>query len=271
MAGLLVVAGCTPDANGANTDGNGNEGQEQQAPAPPTEASYPYQMLKDLAQIHLKYNSTDEALKLFELAINVQLQQTNTEDAENWAGFGDALRNAGRVEEAGRAYQRALAIYEKLYQDRAAEVAESAQLNNYYVERVVLLYRVLGSEEKRREWLGKLRADQNNWQQQVNLAGINEQLERFERAEQGYQRAMELTAEHSAHQAEVAVRYGAFLYRRERHVEAETHLRSAVRNAAATAEIKAAAREHLFKVLAAMGKLDDLLGQDTGQESGSSE
>lgn len=263
LAGVCI--GCQPSGNEANTeeqptegDGANTEEETDTAEDAPREAKYPYQLLKELAQVHLKYNSVDEALRLYQLAIDVQLQQTNTEDAENWIGFGDALAKAGRQEEAGRSYQRALGIYENLYKERGPDLLEDSALHNQYVGRISQLYGVLGNQDKRREWLAKLRADENNWQQQLELAAIHQQLERFERAEECYKRAIDLTAEEPANGAIAQIRYATMLHARERGEEARVLAHEVNLNEAASDDVRRAARRLLFEIYDARGELDKL-------------
>lgn len=272
----LAGIGCQPSGNEGNSselpaesngaeDGDTEEAENGEAEKL-REAAYPYQLLKELAQVYLKHNVVDEALRMYQLAIDVQLQQTNTEDAENWIGFGDALAKAGRQEEAARSYQRALSVYEGLYKERGPDLLEDPILHNQYVGRISQLYGVLGNQEKRREWLAKLRADENNWQQQVELAGINEQLERFERAEECYKRALELTEEGSANRAVAQIRYAAMLNGRERGEEAATLAHDVNRNEAASDDVRRAARRLLFEIYDARGELDKLDFKQGGNE-----
>ncbi|MCA8945130.1 MAG: hypothetical protein KDB29_02780, partial [Planctomycetes bacterium] len=90
VCGLTFAAcgtGNTPAAE--NGDGNeapsnseaGNETADANQPELPKEAAYPYQVNAEVARVYLKYNIIDEALRLFDLAIAQQYQQTGSEDA----------------------------------------------------------------------------------------------------------------------------------------------------------------------------------------------
>src|SRR5687767_10281472 len=103
----VYCVGCQPVAGGAsgnsgNAPSNSSD-EKSNAPAPtgdaskpvePKEAKYPHQVIAALARVYLQYGIIDEALRLYDLAIVQQLRQNNTEDAENWIGFADALVKA---------------------------------------------------------------------------------------------------------------------------------------------------------------------------------
>lgn len=258
----VVLAGCSPRADNSAPSGNAATGNQaangapdvaKPQPAPSKEDQYPYPLLKDLAQVHLKYGSIEEALRLYERAINVQLQQTNTHDAESWAGFGDALVKAGRKEEGAKAYQISLQIYEQLVKDN-----KQPERHNFLVDRIVVLHRLLGNEKEYKFWLGELRANENSWQEQVGLGAIHEEQKNFERAEPCYKRALELTAKEPANLAEVELRYGVMLQKAGRDKEAEERARVVIKSAGAKDEIKRQARRLLFEIYDKRGELDKL-------------
>lgn len=260
LAGF-VLWGCSPrndnsaPANGANLPGNqvADAPPIVPQPAPSREDQYPYQLLKDLAIVHLKYNNIEEALRLFDLAITRQRQQTNTDDAESWAGLGDALVKAGRKEEAARAYQISLQVYEQVL-----KANQKPELHNVLVQRILVLHQLLGNEKEFRLWSAELRADENSWAQQVELAAIHEKQKNFDRAEPLYKRALELTAKDPANLAEVELRYGIMLQLAARDKEAEERARAVIKSAEAKDEAKRQARRLLFEIYDKRGELDKL-------------
>ncbi|MBE7493068.1 MAG: tetratricopeptide repeat protein [Planctomycetes bacterium] len=209
-------------------------------------------MHADLARVYLNYNVLDQALKHFELAINTQLRQTGTEDAELWAGFADALQKAGRKDEAVKAYQRALEIYEKLY---AAN--DQPDRHNYYVQRVAALHAVLGNQAESARWQGMLRADENSASQQLALAMILEGRQKFEEAEARYRRALALTDKDPIAAAEVKLAFAAMLRKIKREAEVEALAREVIA-AGTPAEGVKQARRLLFDIYEARGELDKL-------------
>jgi Flp pilus assembly protein TadD len=255
MIALFSLASCGAEspATGNAPPQSNNVASEPPAATPSPESGYPYQILKELAQVHLKYNSINEALRLYELAIDRQMQQTNTQDAESWSGFAEALAKAGRPEEAATAYRRAATIYEQLLSSGA-----NPELHNFYVGRIAALYKVLGSEAEYRKWLKELKADPDDWKQQVELAAIHEQHEDYERAEAGYKRAHQLTADAPSEKAEVEVRYAGMLQKAGRSDDAEASARAVIANEAASSENKRAAKRLLFEIYDKRGELDKL-------------
>jgi len=256
----MAFSGCGPDGENSAPVNNANVASDLPANGAPAAAQpsskedkYPYQILKDLAQVHLKYNSIEESLRLYELAIRNQTQQTGSVDADSLTGYGDALAKGGLKEKAAEAYTQALRIYE----DHMRKGVKP-ELHNFVVERIAILYRVLGNEKEYTRWLGELRAGENIWQQQLELAAIHEQLQNFERAEPCYKRALELTAKEPASQAEVELRYAVMLAKANREKESEEKARAVIKAEAAKDEHKRQARRLLFEIYDKRGELDKL-------------
>lgn len=260
LAGWILTA-CgggmanTPANSPSNQAAADNSAPAGNAPAvvPSKEDGYPYQMLKELAIVHLKFNSIEEALRLFDMAITRQLQQTNTHDAESWTGFGDALIKAGRKEEGARAYQLAIEIYKQ-----AIKEGKQPENHNVLVNRVMAIYAAVGNEKEYKFWVNELRAADDNWRQQAELGSIHEQQKNFERAEACYKRAMELTAKDAAPHATVSLAYGVMLVKTDRSKEAEDLARAVVKSEGADDEQKRQARRLLFEIYDKRGELDKL-------------
>jgi tetratricopeptide (TPR) repeat protein len=271
---VCMLIGCEPSApapvapdNG--TTENGNSDEDDISADQPT-AQYPHEVYKDLAQVYLRYRILDEAIRNYELAAKVQYERTGEQDAEIHVGLGEAyaiLIQQGAPEnreqyrsQAAESFRNALTIYTELHDEQGPEyIAEGKNVEyNQLVARIARIHGLLGEDDKRREWLARLRADENNWQQQVELAQIHEQLERHERAEERYKRALTLTEEDAPNRAEVQVRYAAFLNKVERQDEAITIARAVVNNEEATSEAKRLARRLLFDIYDARGELDKL-------------
>ncbi|MCC6573871.1 MAG: tetratricopeptide repeat protein [Planctomycetes bacterium] len=270
IAVTLILSACNPSvSNNSNTPaGNVNDtGTPKDAaakdaptkdgakpePEPPKEAKYPYQLTAALAKVHLQFNNIDEALRLYELAINTQAKQTGTEDAENWTGLGDALRKANRKAEAEKSYQRALGIYETLFKQNT-----KPELHNYYIDRIAIHYRVLGNEAEAQKWIAQMKADENNAEQQLALARVLETQNNFEKAEACYKRALELTKADAKQQALVKIGYSGMLQAAKRSDEALKMAKEVVAVKDLPDDTKKAAKTLLFKIYEARGELDKL-------------
>jgi tetratricopeptide (TPR) repeat protein len=242
------------------------ENDETEEPA----AKYPHEVYKDLAQVYLRYRILDEAVRNYRLAAQVQYESTGEQDAEIHVGLGEAyalLIQQGAPEnretyrqQAADSFRNALRIYTEVHTEKGPDMlAEQQQIEyNQLVARIARIHGLLGEDEKRREWLARLRADDDNWVQQVELAQVHEQLERFERAEERYRRALTLTEEDTEKHAEVQVRLAGMLKRMERQDEAITIAREVIANESATDEAKRLARRLLFEIYDARGELDKL-------------
>jgi tetratricopeptide (TPR) repeat protein len=269
---MLACAPQSPENNtlseeATDTPQAANE-EKEDAPERPREAAYPHQVLKELAQVYLKYGILDEAIRHYRLAAQVQFERTGQQDAEIYAGLGDAFllliqhgdpthREEYR-QHAAAAFRDAVTILEQVYKERGPELIEEPIQHNQLVARISRIYALLGEDDKRREWLARLRADENNWQQQTELALIHEQLERYERAEERFKRALELTVDDAASRAQVEVRYAALLNKLERGDEAIALARAVIANEEADDEARRLARRLLFDIYDARGELDKL-------------
>lgn len=262
FAALTLVA-CQPAENtSANTSptnaapDNQPEDTEtpgEDVPAPPKEAQYPHQVNAELAKVYLKYNITDEAIRLFDLAIQQQLKQTNSEDAENWIGLGDALKNAGRSKEATLSYKRALQILEQVLSN-----AETNQQHNHVIGRIAAVCAVLGMNEKRLECLTKLKADDDVPAQQLELAQIFHQIGNVEKAEKHFKRALELTTDEPAQESQVKVAYANMLFALERYDDALPMAKASAESEQASDETRKLARRLVFEIYEATGETDKL-------------
>lgn len=258
---VLSLTGCG-SGNAGNSNGSvnapANEAPSNEPAQPdtadvPKEAAYPHQVNAELARVYLKYNIIDEALRLFDLAITQQLKQTGSEDAENWSGLGDALVRAKRTEEAGRAYNRALQIYKQLLPQ-----AKTTQLHNYYIQKIAVLCQVLNLADERMTYLSQLKADENNASQQVELAGIFEQVGQMEKAEACYKRALTITAEDPQQLAIAQIAYAGMLLREKRLDDALDVSKKAYETKDLKTETKTAARRMLFNVYEARGEAEKM-------------
>ncbi|MBX3475649.1 MAG: hypothetical protein KF754_14860 [Planctomycetes bacterium] len=246
----ICVTGCSPRASD-NPNGPAN-GLAQPA-AGDAGAAYPYQVHADLARVYLQYNIIEEALRHFEAAINAQHKQTDTEDAELWAGFADALHKAGRKDEAAKAYQRALQVYEALF----ARDTETAQ-HNMYAQRIAALHTVLGNSAEAANWRGKMKADMDSPSQQLAMALILEAQGNADGAEACFRRALALTEGNAANNAEAKIAYAAMLNKAKRTQESEALAREVIAAPGAPAQHVKQARRLLFEIYEARGELDKL-------------
>jgi tetratricopeptide (TPR) repeat protein len=259
----MLLSGCGPEsavASPTHADPAAiNAGADQGKPeaedpqAAPKEAAYPYQVNAELARVYLKYNIVDEALRLFDLAITQQLQQTGSEDAENWTGLGDALVRAKRTDEAAKAYGRAAQIYRQLLPQ-----AKNNQLHNFYLHKLAVLSQALGQNEERLNYLAQLRADENSAAQQLELAGILEQVGQKGKAEECLKRALALTADDAQAHATAQIAYAGMLSRTDRLDEALEQAKAAHATEGLDAETSKSARRLLFEIYEARGEADKL-------------
>lgn len=260
---FLFVAACEPGDNATNSNsdnspcaGNepaGNEADNTPQPELPKEAKYPYQVNAEVARVYLKYNIIDEALRLFDLAITQQYQQTGSQDAENWAGLGDALVKADRKEEAAQAYSRSLEIYKQLLPK-----ADTNKLHNFYIQRIALLCQLLGLNKERTNYVAQLKADENDPDQQIQLAAALENVGQKEMAEECYKRALELTKDDPQGLAVVKIAYAGMLFRAERLDEALENAKAAYDTKDVTKDTTKAARRLLFNIYEARGDADKM-------------
>ncbi|MBP9893341.1 MAG: tetratricopeptide repeat protein [Planctomycetes bacterium] len=250
-----ALSGCTGQdaAFAANSPTNAAAPANTPAVAVQPEAQYPYQVIAALAKVYLQYNITDQAVRLFELAINQQYKQTGNEDAENWAGFGDALQKADRKEEAAKAYERALAIYETLFKQNT-----DAGRHNFYLQRLAAVNRVLGRDKEASAWLAQLKADEKSAAQQVALARIFEDQQDFAKAEVCYRRALDLTQADARLLAEVKIAYATMLNKSKRQDEAIALARDVAATEEASEETLKLAKRLLFEIHEARGELGKL-------------
>ncbi|MCA8917875.1 MAG: hypothetical protein KDB32_02245 [Planctomycetes bacterium] len=262
MSGLALAAcgtGNTPAAENATGNEspsnveNGNDSASEEQPELPKEAAYPYQVNAEVARVYLKYNIIDEALRLFDLAIAQQYQQTGSEDAENWAGLGDALIKANRKEEGARAYSRSLEIYKQLLPK-----ADTNQRHNFYIQKITVLCQVLGLEKERTSYVAQLKADKDNPDQQIELGGVLEQVGQKEMAEECFKRALELTKDDPQALAVAKIAYAGMLFRAERLDEALENAKAAYDTENVTDETTKAARRLLFSIYEARGEADKM-------------
>lgn len=259
VAALVLAAalsGCTgrDAAYAANSPANAAATANTPATiAEQPEAKYPYQVIASLAQVYLQYNITDQALRLFELAINQQYKQTGNEDAEYWAGFADALAKSGRKEEAVKAYERALTILETLFKQNT-----DAGRHNFYLQRLAAINRVLGRDKEAGAWLAQLKADEKSAAQQVALARIFEDQQDFSKAEACYKRALDLTQADARLLAEVKMAYATMLNKSKRQDEAVALAREVTATKEASEETLKLAKRLLFEIYEARGELGKL-------------
>lgn len=267
MAAAMLVAACQPGNGntGANTPANqpGNAAtdtpEDKPAPNEPREAKYPHQLIAALAKVYLQYGVVDEALRLYDLAIVQQLRQTNTEDAENWIGLADALVKANEKAKAEQAYRRALAIYEKLLQEKMVNGrASEPKLVNFYISRIAVLYQVLGDNANRMKYLGMLIADENNASEQLELAKIHAGLKNIEKAEAAFKRALDLTKDDAKNNATVRVEYARALRDAKRDEDALAQIKDLVNNKDIHEDTRKAARRLMFEIYEARGELDKI-------------
>lgn len=267
MATAMLVAACQPGNGntGSNATANqpGNEAtdtpEDKPATNEPKEAKYPHQLIAALAKVYLQYGVVDEALRLYDLAIVQQLRQTNTEDAENWIGLADALVKANEKPKAEQAYRRALAIYEKLLQEKMVNgTASEPKLVNFYISRIAVLYQVLGDNANRVKYLGMLIADENNASEQLELAKIHAGLKNMEKAEVAFQRALELTKDDAKNNATVRVEYARALRDAKRDEDALAQIKDLVNNKEINEDTRKAARRLMFEIYEARGELDKI-------------
>lgn len=262
----MLLSGCGPESavasptpadsaaiNAGSTQGKPEAEVQGDSQAAPKEAAYPYQVNAELARVYLKYNIVDEALRLFDLAITQQLQQTGSEDAENWTGLGDALVRAKRTDEAAKAYGRAAQIYRQLLPQ-----AKNNQLHNFYLHKLAVLSQALGQNEERLNYLAQLRADENSAAQQLELAGILEQVGQKEKAEECLKRALALTVDDAQAHATAQIAYAGILSRCDRLDEALAQAKAALATEGLDAETRKAARRLLFEIYEARGEADKL-------------
>ncbi len=266
---VLSLCGCqppAPSAGGNTSNSPANEASAANTPAPetgksvePKEAKYPHQVIAALAKVYLQYGIIDEALRLYDLAIVQQLKQTNTEDAENWIGLADALVKAKETQKASQAYKRALAIYEKLLQEKmTGGKATETKLVNFYISRIAVLYQVLGDEPNRMKYLGMLIADEKNAAEQLELAKIHAGLKNMEKAEAAFKKALELTKENLKENAIVKVEYARALHDAKRDDDALAQVKDLVNNKDLAEETRKAARRLMYDIYEARGELDKI-------------
>lgn len=266
---LLVLFGCQPAVGNTPTNGSNvpaNDAPAGNTPAPdggkpaePKEAKYPHQVIAALAKVYLQYGIIDEALRLYDLAIVQQLRQTNTEDAENWIGLADALVKAKEAQKASQAYKRALAIYEKLLQEKmTGGKATDTKLVNFYISRIAVLYQVLGDEPNRMKYLGMLIADEKNAAEQLELAKVHAGLKNMEKAEAAFKKALELTKDNLKENAIVKVEYARALHDAKRDDDALAQVKDLVNNKDLAEETRKAARRLMYDIYEARGELDKI-------------
>jgi tetratricopeptide (TPR) repeat protein len=268
----LIFAGC--DANHGSQQGtgdndqnaqevqqdddeNGDENGENTPQVAHPEAAYPYQLQADLARVYLRHNAIDQAIRLFELAIVTQAEQTGTRDAEVVIGLAEALVKAGRNQEAINAYNEALRIYTALFEQNVQRGGDN-QLHNHYVGRVAALYGILGDRQQQATWLARLRADDNIPEQQLELGQHHERLENWADAEAAYGRARELWEENAEKRAVAEVALARLLYRTERGDQAIEMARGVLDTEGINAETRRAAMRLLFDIYEARDELDKL-------------
>lgn len=264
---LLLTIGCQPASGGGNgSNSPTNEASAGNTPAAngakaadPKEAKYPHQVIAALAKVYLQYGIIDEALRLYDLAIVQQLRQTNTEDAENWIGLADALVKANEKQKAEAAYKRALAIYEKLLQEKmVGGKATDAKLVNFYISRIAVLYQVLGDNASRLKYLAMLVADEKNAAEQLELAKVHANLKNWEKAEAAFKKALELTKDNLKESAIVRVEYARALREAKRDDDALAQIKELVNNKELAEETRKAARRLMYDIYEARGELDKL-------------
>jgi tetratricopeptide (TPR) repeat protein len=266
---LLFLVACQPAAGNSTANGSNSASNEAGAgnspvtdgakPEAPKEAKYPHQVIAALAKVYLQYGIIDEALRLYDLAIVQQLRQTNTEDAENWIGLADALVKANEKAKAEQAYKRALAIYDKLLQEKmVGGTASDPKLANFYISRIAVLYQVLGDNANRLKYLGMLIADEKSAAEQLELAKIHAGLKNFEKAEAAFKKALELTKDNLKENATVKVEYARSLRDAKREDDALAQIKDLVNNKEITEEARKAARRLMFEIYEARGTLDKI-------------
>ena len=264
---LACAVACQPTGNAsANGAANNSDNAPDNAaskpetkPEPPKEAKYPHQVIAALAKVYLQYGIIDEALRLYDLAIVQQLRQTNTEDAENWIGLADALVKANEKAKAEQAYKRALAIYDKLLQEKMVGGSVSdPKLANFYISRIAVLYQVLGDNANRMKYLGMLTADEKSAAEQLELAKIHAGLKNCEKAEAAFKKALDLTKDNLKDNATIKVEYARVLRDAKREDDALAQIKDLVNNKEITEEARKAARRLMFEIYEARGQLDKL-------------
>jgi tetratricopeptide (TPR) repeat protein len=273
LFGILVFTvfstACQPVANSevgnnSNSPSNSlndkaNTPSENGKPAEPKEAKYPHQVIAALAKVYLQYGIIDEALRLYDLAIVQQLRQTNTEDAENWIGLADALVKANEKAKAEQAYKRALAIYEKLLQEKmVGGTASDPKLANFYISRIAVLYQVLGDNANRLKYLGMLIADEKSAPEQLELAKIHASLKNWDKAEAAFKKALDLTKDNVKDNATIKVAYASALHDAKRDDDALAQIKDLVNNKDITEEAKKAARRLMYEIYEGRGELDKI-------------
>jgi tetratricopeptide (TPR) repeat protein len=271
LAGLigagLVIFGCGPvggngAVNDANTPSNAAQGAAANGaatPELPKEAKYPHQVNAALAKVYLQYGIIDEALRLYDLAIVQQLRATNTEDAENWIGLADALVKANQKPKAEAAYRRALAIYEKLLQEKmVGGAATDTKLANFYISRIAVLHQVLGDNASRMKYLGMLVADEKNAAEQLELARVHAGLKNYEKSEAAFKKALDLTRENAKDNATIRVEYARVLRDAKREDDALAQIQDLVNNKEISDEARKGARRLMFEIYEARGELDKI-------------
>ncbi len=269
LAFAVALTACGPAGNSPanNAPANGadasntpsNEPADNSKPAPPKEAKYPHQVIAALAKVYLQYGIIDEALRLYDLAIVQQLRQTNTEDAENWIGLADALVKANEKQKAEQAYKRALAIYEKLLQEKMVTgQATDAKLANFYISRIAVLYQVLGDNASRLKYLGMLVADEKSASEQLELAKIHAGLKNTEKAEAAFKKALDLTKDNLKDNATIKVEYARALRDFKREDEALAQVKDLVNNKEISDDARKGARRLMFEIYEARGELEKI-------------
>lgn len=261
LTATLAIASCGPGNTAANVASAGNAPAinapaDTPQPTPPKELAYPHQVNAELARVYLKYNIVDEALRLFDLAIAQQLKASGTEDADNWMGLGDALNLAKQGDKAKLAYERALSIIDKILSDRGN--ALSPQDHNSLITRAATLCHVMGRAEDRSKYLARLKADENNAAQQLELAKVLEQVGQAEKAETAFKRAIELSKGRPADTAIAELEYASMLLRAKRLDDALAHAKLAHEIKDVPEPTSKAARRLLFEIYEARGESDKI-------------
>ena len=156
---------------------------------------------------------------------------------------------------AEQAYKRALAIYEKLLQEKmVGGKAADAKLVNFYISRIAVLYQVLGDNANRLKYLGMLIADENSASEQMELAKIHAGLKNIEKAEAAFKKALDLTKDDLKNNATVKVEYARAL----RDAKRDDEALSMINNKEISEETRKAARRLMFEIYEARGELDKI-------------